>query len=443
MKHGKKLKECFFIAIVTIAFLALFPGQNLQAQTLDDLKSQIEARNEEIKKLETEAAEFRKEVETRQEQGKTLKGEITRLDRTVAKLRTDIVLTEKKIQKTELEIEKLALEIRMREFEIKKLRGGLASLIQDFFERNQEPLVFAFLRYPFLSDFFRDIDHMTMVEGRMVSSLDALHKLREELGEKRKSEEMKKNELSDLRSSLHGQNKVQQALRIEKNELLTVTKNQEKAYVKLLADSERKREILEGEIRELEEKIRVTIDPASLPAKGSGALGFPLEGMRLGTCATNNRKTEKYCITQFFGYTSFAAVGGYGGKGHNGIDIRAESGTSVYSSSDGTVTAVGDTDIACRRASYGKWILIRHPNNLSTLYAHLSAIGISQGQEIKRGERIGFSGSSGYATGPHLHFGVFASQAIRVETIRSRTCGRNMIVPIASINGYLNPMDYL
>src|SRR3989338_36593 len=234
--------------IFVIAFLALFPGQNLQAQILDDLKNQIEARSEEIKKLETEAVAFRKEVETRQEQGKTLKGEITRLDRTVAKLRTDIALTEKKIQKTELEIEKLALEIHMREFEIKKLRGGLASLIQDFFERNQEPLVFAFLRYPFLSDFFRDIDHMTMVEGRMVSSLDALHKLREELGEK----------------------KVQQALRIEKNELLTVTKNQEKAYVKLLADSERKREILEGEIRELEEKIRVTIDPASLPAKGSG-----------------------------------------------------------------------------------------------------------------------------------------------------------------------------
>lgn len=429
--------------ILGIAFLGLFSGRNLQAQSLDDLKQSIEAKNEEIKKLEEEAAEFHKEVGMRQEQGKTLKNEVTRIDRTVVKLRSDITLTEKKIQKTKLEVEKLALEIRQREFEIKKLRGGLAALLQDFFERKQEPLLFAFFRYSFLSDFFQDIDHMTMVEGRMISSLDILHKLREELGEKRKSEEIKKDELSDLHSSLQGQNKVQQSLRTEKNELLIVTKNQEKAYAKLLTDSERKRELLEGEIQELEEKIRVTIDPASLPTKGSGALGFPLEGMRLDICATNNRNVEKYCITQFFGYTSFAAVGGYGGKGHNGIDIRAESGTPVYSSSDGTITAVGDTDIACRRASYGKWILIRHPNNLTTLYAHLSAISVSSGQEIKRGERIGFSGSSGYATGPHLHFGVFANQAIRVETIRSRTCGRNMTVPIAPINGYLNPMDYL
>lgn len=413
------------------------------AQTVDDLKNRIEARNEEIKKLEEEAAEFRKEVETRQEQGKTLKTELSRIDKTVIKLRSDVALTEKKIQKAELEIEKFSLEIKQREFEIKKLRGGLAALIQDFFERKQEPILFALLRHSFLSDFFRDIDYLSMIEKRLVSSLDTLHELRADLEEKQNAEMAKKAELAGLHSSLQGQNRVQQTLRSEKNELLAVTKNQEKAYAKLLTDNEKRRESLEGEIRELEEKIRVTIDPASLPAKGSGVLGFPIEGLRLASCFTNNRGAEKYCITQFFGYTSFAAVGGYGGKGHNGIDIRAESGTPVYSSSDGTVTVVGDTDIACRRASYGKWILIRHPNNLSTLYAHLSAINVSQDQEIKRGERIGFSGSSGYATGPHLHFGVFASQAVRVETLHTRTCGRNITVPIAPINGYLNPMDYL
>lgn len=415
----------------------------VQAQSLEDLKQSIEARNEEIRKLEEEAAAFRQEVEIRQEQGKTLKAEVSRLERTVAKLRSDIALTEKKIQRAELEIEKLALEIRQREYEIKKMRGGLAALLQDFFEKKQEPILFVLFRNSFLSDFFRDIDYLSALEKRLVSSLDALHQMRRELKDEKQAEEDKKNELADLRSSLLGQNKVQQALRVEKNELLAATKNQEKAYAKLLVNNEKKRESLEGEIRELEEKIRVTIDPASLPAKGSGALGFPIEGLKLASCFTKNRSSEKYCITQFFGYTSFAAVGGYGGKGHNGIDIRAESGTPVYSSSDGTVTAVGDTDIACRRASYGRWILIRHPNNLSTLYAHLSTIGVVTGQEVNRGERIGFSGSSGYATGPHLHFGVFATQAVRVETLRTRTCGRHITVPIAPINGYLNPMDYL
>ncbi|MBI2121562.1 MAG: peptidoglycan DD-metalloendopeptidase family protein [Candidatus Sungbacteria bacterium] len=435
-------RKIIFTAVFCMAAIFLLWDVS-HAQTVDDLKNRIEARNEEIKKLEEEAAEFRKEVETRQEQGKTLKTELSRIDKTVIKLRSDVALTEKKIQKAELEIEKFSLEIKQREFEIKKLRGGLAALIQDFFERKQEPILFALLRHSFLSDFFRDIDYLSMIEKRLVSSLDTLHELRADLEEKQNAEMAKKAELAGLHSSLQGQNRVQQTLRSEKNELLAVTKNQEKAYAKLLTDNEKRRESLEGEIRELEEKIRVTIDPASLPAKGSGVLGFPIEGLRLASCFTNNRGAEKYCITQFFGYTSFAAVGGYGGKGHNGIDIRAESGTPVYSSSDGTVTVVGDTDIACRRASYGKWILIRHPNNLSTLYAHLSAINVSQDQEIKRGERIGFSGSSGYATGPHLHFGVFASQAVRVETLHTRTCGRNITVPIAPINGYLNPMDYL
>ncbi|MBI3273871.1 MAG: M23 family metallopeptidase, partial [Candidatus Colwellbacteria bacterium] len=151
-----------------------------------------------------------------------------------------------------------------------------------------------------------------------------------------------------------------------------------------------------------------------------------------------------------FGYTSFAAAGGYGGKrGHNGIDFRGDTGTPVFSAERGIVEAVGDTDIGCRGASYGKWVLIRHPNNLSTLYAHLSAIIADSGEKVARGDRIGLSGKSGYATGPHLHFGVFAAQAVEIKTIVSRVCGRNMTLPVAGsdpvsgVGGYLNPLDYL
>ena len=136
-------------------------------------------------------------------------------------------------------------------------------------------------------------------------------------------------------------------------------------------------------------------------------------------------------------------MGSYGGKGHNGVDFRAENGTPVQSTEAGIVQGVGDTDTGCRRASYGKWILVKHENNLSTLYAHLSAISVSQGQTIKRGERIGLSGQSGYATGPHLHFGVYASQAVTIEAIRSQVCGRLMTLPLSAVNGYLNPLDYL
>ncbi|MBI3630851.1 MAG: M23 family metallopeptidase [Candidatus Sungbacteria bacterium] len=204
------------------------------------------------------------------------------------------------------------------------------------------------------------------------------------------------------------------------------------------------RPALADEVRQIEEKIQVTIDPSLLPRKGTGVLGWPLPNISLGTCRLELKQDAlTNCITQFFGYTSFAAIGGYNGKGHNGADFRAEIGTPVLSADDGDVTATGDTDAGCRAASYGKWILIRHPNNLSTLYGHLSLINVSAGQGVKRGEQIGYSGKTGYATGPHLHFSVFATQAVQVQDIRSRVCGRTMTLPVSAINGYLNPLDYL
>ena len=136
-------------------------------------------------------------------------------------------------------------------------------------------------------------------------------------------------------------------------------------------------------------------------------------------------------------------AGGYAGKGHNGIDIRASNGTEILSAESGTVRGVGDTDEVCRRASYGKWILIDHGNNLTTLYAHLSLVKVLPGQAVSRGELIGYSGNSGYATGPHLHFSVFAHEAVEIGNLKSKVCGRIMTLPLSPFNGYLDPLNYL
>ena len=209
-----------------------------------------------------------------------------------------------------------------------------------------------------------------------------------------------------------------------------------------MADRERKRYELAQEIADIENQIRITIDPSLLPSKRAGVLAFPLEDAGHISCWSRGADV-KNCVTQFFGSTDFAAAGAYNGKGHNGVDFRATMGTPTLSSESGVVEAVGDTDAGCVGASYGKWILVTHRNNLSTLYAHLSSIGVRAGQEVARGALIGFSGNSGYATGPHLHFGVYATQAVRIEDLRSKVCGRIMTLPISPYNGYLNPLDYL
>jgi murein DD-endopeptidase MepM/ murein hydrolase activator NlpD len=113
---------------------------------------------------------------------------------------------------------------------------------------------------------------------------------------------------------------------------------------------------------------------------------------------------------------------------------------------DGRVIGVGNSDLACSGVSYGKWILIKHNNGLSTLYAHLSSFDVSQGDSVASGQKIASSGNTGYSTGPHLHFTVYASDAVRVSgpgEYKSKVCGTDLLIPVAPRNGYLNPLTYL
>src|SRR5215831_17482657 len=87
---------------------------------------------------------------------------------------------------------------------------------------------------------------------------------------------------------------------------------------------------------------------------------------------------------------------------HEGIDIGASYGTSIGAADAGIVSLV--TWNPC--CGYGNYVLITHGNGYTTIYAHLSAIYVSVGQAVRRGQPIGAEGSTGYSTGPDLHFGV-------------------------------------
>lgn len=85
---------------------------------------------------------------------------------------------------------------------------------------------------------------------------------------------------------------------------------------------------------------------------------------------------------------------------HYGVDLAAASGTKVVSVADGTVSETGYGSIN------GNYIKITHADGFVTHYAHLKSIGVKKGQKVKAGEKIGAVGSTGYSTGPHLHFEV-------------------------------------
>lgn len=89
-------------------------------------------------------------------------------------------------------------------------------------------------------------------------------------------------------------------------------------------------------------------------------------------------------------------------KFHYGMDFTAPTGTEIYATGDGVVTVVENS-----MRGYGKRIVIDHGFGYKSLYAHLNAFNVKKGQKVKRGEVIGFVGTTGTSTAPHLHYEVF------------------------------------
>ena len=101
-------------------------------------------------------------------------------------------------------------------------------------------------------------------------------------------------------------------------------------------------------------------------------------------------------ISSGFGYRDHPVEGEE--RFHYGVDIAAPDGSDVCCFADGTVKAVGES------SSYGKYVIVTHTGGYETLYAHCSAISVSSGTEVGRGDTLGKVGQTGIATGPHLHF---------------------------------------
>src|SRR3989344_3447193 len=400
-----------------------------RAAANEDIRRQIDAKNDEIKRLEADAKRYQTEIAEAEKSANTLQGQIRIIDQTIKRLDADIRVTNAKISRATLEIRALGTEIGETEDSITIDRGRLGALVRELAERDQEPPLATFMKYDSLSAFFTALDELAAVQGELNRVIADLRLSREQLTDQKSRTEAKRRELAGLARELADQKSIQPGERKARATLLAETRNQEKRYQQLLADVKKKRQALESEIENLEAALRATFDRSLLPKAGDGVLGWPLP--------------NPVFITQYFGNTEFARGGAYGGKGHNGVDFRAANGTDVFSAERGTVRATGDTDLACRRVSYGKWILIDHPNNLSTLYAHLSLSKVVAGDTVNRGTLIAYSGATGYATGPHLHFTAFARQAVEVIDYRSKVCGTVMTLPISPTSGYLNPLDYL
>ena len=107
---------------------------------------------------------------------------------------------------------------------------------------------------------------------------------------------------------------------------------------------------------------------------------------------------EGAALTSGFGMRTHPVLGGR--RQHQGIDLAAPSGTPVYATADGIVSR------ADWYSSYGLYISVNHGASMETRYAHLSRLAVAAGDNVKKGDLIGYVGSTGRSTGPHLHYEV-------------------------------------
>jgi len=393
-------------------------------QTAAELEQQISDHNREIVQLNEEIAKYEAELASASSKKQTLQNTIDQLNISRKKITASINATKKRIATTELEIKQLSQGIAVKEHSIKNNKDGLAEMLRRLNAIETEPLLVRLLSKDGVDTIWADIDAMAQLQVAVRDDIAKLAQQRKSLTQTKTTAEGKRADLVKQQKTLAAEQGSLDATRKTQSELLAQTKSQESNFQAILRQKQAEKVAFEAALFELASKLDYTLDPTRIPPAGKGILRWPLDNVY---------------ITQQFGKTS-SAKRLYTSGTHDGIDFRASLATPVRASLSGTVMEVNHG--AVQNCQYGKWVLIRHGNGLATLYAHLSDISVSKGASVTTGQVIGYSGSTGYATGPHLHFTVYLSEAVSFKQYICKS-GRSVTVPIAPLNAYLNPLDYL
>lgn len=431
----KRLLVAFVLGLLLPQAIFMIPPQEVSAQSeLDRLQVQIVDSNSRLKEIEEEIAKFEAELQVVGSERQSLQSAISQLETERKKVNAEISRTENLISSTDLEINKLSLEISRAERDMKTTEDAIAAIIRAEYKASAETLVELLLNHDQLSDFWGTLQAHDSIRTNMTAKVAELTLYENILREKRGDSVVKREELSGLRTEYEDRNEVLVNNRAEQSDLLAATRNEEAEYQRILSARQAARDAIIAEIRKFESDIRFILDPSTVPVRGTTIFNWPLKNV---------------IITQFFGGTEFARanMSVYGGRAyHPGVDMGAPRGTAIHAPLTGTVRATGNTDAVPGCLSWGKWTLIDHPNGLATLYAHQDVISVTAGQKVATGEIIGYVGNTGFSTGPHLHFTVYAKDGVSVrrfnEIKTSTSCGP-ATTPIAGTDAYIDPMLYL
>ena len=388
-KQRTQLKARYIIAIllalaIFISFNSLtyftprsfLYSENLEEE-LDKVKNQKEQTKKEIEEAKKAEASYMKQVN--QVEGNLIKA-LAELDdlntiladkkREVDKITIELVIKGKELADLEKELTEKTSLLNGRVAEIYKKKNY--NLIELLFETDS--FIKLFSKFKLMNLLAKqDLEIMQDIKFKRDSTIN----IKENIAELKSREKSEKEKLEKLESDAEQKKKEIESIYTEKKSLLSQTRANKNALIAM----EKQLEAKEAEITKKLEALRYGNAP--------GKLTFPTKGIL--TSGFGNR------ISPISGTMRF----------HAGIDIGSDSGTPVVAAAGGEVVQAG------YMGGYGYAVIIYHGGGFSTVYGHLSKFAVSTGQKVQRNQIIGYVGSTGYATGPHLHFEVRVNGALQ------------------------------
>lgn len=383
---GKRSIKTGLIALATV--LAVIPVQAAGKGDIDSAKDKISSLEEEKKKTEETIQELEKLKADTESYVKELDGELARLDDELSSLDSRITDKEADIEETKAQLEE-AKKTEEEQYASMKLR------IKYMYEKGDTSYLDLLLESGSMSEMLNRAEYIQQISSYDRKKLTEYGEIKEKIADDEEKLEAEHEELLTLQEQTKAKQDSVEKLVGEKSRELQKYQNQIAANESQLASYQADIEAQENRIQQIEAELKRQEEEARKKAQEKGE---EYKTVSIGNisfiwpCPSSSR------MTSGFGGRSSPTEGA--SSNHKGIDIGASSGSDIVAAADGTVT------ISTYSYSAGNYIMINHGGGVSTVYMHCSKLLVSVGETVKKGQVIAKVGSTGYSTGPHLHFGV-------------------------------------
>ena len=423
MKAQKPFSLIKFLALVLIIGAGGFAVLRVSVyaeESVSSLSADAKKRADDLQalddKLKAQIKAYENIIDLKNRQGATLDDQIKALDAQAGKLELEIAQNKKKSEELHGDIESLSSRVAEKTALVDNQKQILSELMRQYYSEYSNDISPFLLTADESVSYFNQSSWNNDIGEKVSDLLDSVKNLREGLVDEQETLENKKKLADTLQTQLADRNDYLESTKNNKAALLNKTTAEAGKYENLVDDLQKQREEINSEIEDIEAgKINSLED---LPSYKKGLLEYPVKAPRR--------------LSQGYGKTSFSGKAYASGK-HNGLDFADSSGTTIMAAANGRVVGTGDLG----RYAYGRWVAIDHGNGIVTLYGHMRRVTISRGASVKEGDKIGEMGSTGYSTGTHVHFTVFAASSY--ELLPS-TKVKGLRIPVGAT---VNPSVYL